>query len=179
MAWKKSKRSSKGGKKLKPVAEEAQPKLRSCLKKPEGRTPTTSGQESSQKELYRISPDGSSTKEPGSLKSVASRSLASTNCSRSVESRGSAESGSRNPASVEQMSCTDESSADHGQSSQASERSAQSGFPVNTTKRVRFNAIQIRDYEVSRPDTPLGCRFLSIFYSPWWNVSFVVDHSEL
>lgn len=165
MVWKKSKRSSKGGKKLKPVAEEAQPKLRSCLKKPEGRTPTASGQESSKKELYRISPDGSITKEAGSLKSVASRSLASTNCSRSIESRGSAESGSqqRNTASVEQMSHTDESSADHGQSSQASEHSAQPGFPVNTKKRVRFNAIQIRDYEVSGTDDPLGCRSFNFF----------------
>lgn len=138
------------------MPEEAQPKLKSCLKKPHHETSTSSDQESSQEDSYRISGDGSSTKEPGSCRSVASQSLSSTNCSRSIESRGSAESSShqRKANSTDQMSCTDESSADHAQSSQKSERSTRSCSQSGVKKRVRFNAIQIRDYERIVGDNP-------------------------
>jgi hypothetical protein len=157
MVWKKSKRSGKGSKKLKSVPEEAQPKLKSCLKKRLAETTSTSDQESSQEESYRISGDGSScTKEPGSVRSLASRSLASTNCSRSVESRNSGESTSlqQKASSADQMSFTDESSNGNALSSQHSERSARSNLPPGAKKKVRFNAIQIRDYERVVGDNP-------------------------
>ncbi|KAG7366903.1 hypothetical protein IV203_029573 [Nitzschia inconspicua] len=155
MVWKKTKLYNKGSRKLKSVPEEAQPKLKSCLKK-SSEPKSSSDQESSHAESCRTSGDGSSNKEHGSDRSVATRSLPSSNCSRSIESRGSGESSTvpRKSACNDQMSVTDESSAEHGQSSYNSERSTQSALSSSVRKRVRFNAIQIRDYERVVGDNP-------------------------
>jgi hypothetical protein len=143
MVWKKSKRSCKGSRTLKTVAEEAQPKLKSCLKKTFERLPLVHAN-SSQNESFRI-------------RDEASRLAASTNGTRSVESRGSAESCSlqRQAHCTDQMSSTDESSTDNGHSqSQHSDQSAKSASQSGIKKKVRFNAIQIRDYERIVGDNP-------------------------
>jgi hypothetical protein len=149
MVWKKRKRSFKGSRKLRSVAEEARPKLKSCLKKPQ-EVSSSDKDQSSQKESNRISGDGSSSNE-------GSHSVGSIIGNWSVESRGSAESSSlqRNAHSNDYVSSTDGSSTVHPLSqSQNSERSAQSGSQICVQKRVRFNAIHVRDYERIVGDNP-------------------------
>mmetsp|Transcript_4086 Transcript_4086/g.6430 ORF Transcript_4086/g.6430 Transcript_4086/m.6430 type:complete len:673 (-) Transcript_4086:101-2119(-) len=164
MPWKKNKnkRSDKG--KLRPVPEEGpQTKLKSCLKKKTD--VSSSDQDSSQAESIRVSGDTSTSRDHSS-RSAATRSIGSTNGSKSVgtngspkslESRGSGSSSllRKGPAG-EQMSCTSEgSSADNAHSSLNSQRSNRSNpVPEENKKRVRFNAIQIRDYERIVGDNP-------------------------
>jgi hypothetical protein len=142
---------------LKTVPEEGQqPKLKSCLKKPNGSKYdlyVSSDQESSQGSSPRLPCDASSTREQSSTRSGTSRSIES----KSQESRGSQGSSSirRRTISVEQTSCTSEnSSVDNAHSSQNSERSYHSCTQTETKKTVRFNAIQIRDYERVVGDNP-------------------------
>jgi hypothetical protein len=158
MVWKKGKHNKKldtqGNNKLTSVPEE--PKLKGFLKQKDG-----SDQESSQDSSRRQGGD-SSTLDHGS-KSAASRSVGSP----SGESRGSGSSSARWRVSIEQESCNSATSygssdrgsrkSDHGASSPGSERSSTS-FPSQpgaaNTKRVRFDAVQIRDYERVVGDNP-------------------------
>ena len=159
MVWKKSKSrksEKRNAKKLKPVPEEGQPRLKSCLKKPPD--VVTSDQESSQDGSQRAPGDSSSTtREQSSTISVATRSLASTTGSRSVESKGSGGSSPlirRRALSGEQMSCASGSSAGNTQSPETSERSGLKIPLAEGKKKVRFNAIQIRSYERIVGDNP-------------------------
>lgn len=146
MVWKKSniKKTDKDKRKLhNPYHEDAKPILKSCLKHT---LDASSDPESSKEDSHGESGGGSSTKDHGLSRSVASRLSVSTNSSRSVDSR-------RVP-SVEQLSCTDDSSIDIPQYSQNRERTSQAGPQHEAKKKVRFNAIQIRDYERVVGDNP-------------------------
>jgi hypothetical protein len=167
MVWKKSRRSCKDSKKLiKTVVDESQqqqPKLKSCLKKFQETLSVSDQELSSQNESdYKISSgDGSSSSKE------ANRSAASTNGSRSVESRASAESSSlqrlvHHHHSTDHMSSstTEESSTDdngvaaQSQSQTSDQSGPSSGLQCGTKKKFRFNAIQIRDYERIVGDNP-------------------------
>lgn len=132
------------------MPEEAQqpPRLKSCLKKANDTALSDRQESASEDGSQRHSADASSTRDQSSTRSVATRSLASTNGSQSVESKGSASAGSiirRRAQSGEQVSCgTSESSADNSLSPQNSERS----------KKVKFGRIVIREYARTVGDNP-------------------------
>jgi hypothetical protein len=163
MVWKKSKNKKvdRDSKKLKPVPEDgSEPKLKSILKnKKNDVNSVSSDQDSSQGgESVKISADVSSTRDQSSTRSGGSRSSPSTNGSKSFGSLNSVSSSARRrTCSAEMASCASGSSAGNNtQSPQNSERSYQS-YPVmgeTMKKTVRFNAIQIRDYERVVGDNP-------------------------
>jgi hypothetical protein len=158
MVWKKGKQrkgDSQGNNKLASVPEEA--KIKAHLKPNAGPDQESShdssknqGGDSSTRDYYKTS--------------VASRSVGS----RSGDSRCSGSASARWTMSVEQESCDSGASlgssereskkSDRGSPSQGSERSSPSKTSqreeANHRRRVRFDKIQIRDYERVVGDNP-------------------------